>query len=259
MFSNLDLINKFYSDIYDILSVDSSNLKESVQPNKTSNDYGSFSETEFFRHKAYQIVNQSLICGFKNAESNVDDLNLPLYEKYFAVPTIVDDDEQDKYNEEMTKKSIILYGLYALKQKSSGTKNESFAEYIKKFLSEEPEEDSELSSERSITGLQTGFAFIMLVLKEMRSLNNGQLLINSMEHLYKVLKDVKKGAFIHKDDTKMTMALDINLNEAREFLLELIRDKATTERMTLLAHKIILLIGVARSSVEDLLVLCSVL
>lgn len=107
--------------------------------------------------------------------------------------------------------------------------------------------------------MQTGFAFIMLVLKEMKGINNGQLLINSMEHLYKVLKDVSKGALIQDNDTRMNMAFDVNLNEARTFLLEVINDKTNSERMVQLAHKIILLIGVARSSVEDLLVLCSTL
>lgn len=167
--------------------------------------------------------------------------------------------------------------MYALKQKSSVSKNESFAEYIKKFLSEEwYENDGESSSERAYVGFQTGFAFIMLIIKELSTMEKSSVLINSLQHLYKILKDINKGSLIHEKDKRMTMAMDVHLNEAREFLLELIRaqdsskkvtllhpsvlaNQENAKKITLLAHKILLLIGVARSSVEDLLVLCSVL
>jgi hypothetical protein len=163
-------------------------------------------------------------------------------------------------------------------KKSSGSKNESFQDYIKKFLNEEwLENDQDESSERAFVGFQTGFSFIMLVLKEMGQMNNGSLLINSLQHLYNILRDINKGALIHKADKRMNMALDVHLNEARNFLIDLIaanedsKKKVTlvhpsildnqenAKRIVLLAHKILLLIGIGRSSVEDLLILCSIL
>jgi len=76
----------FYDEIVTKMSVDKEQLEKVafVQSNATSNEYPT-TEKEFFEDKAMSIVNQSLICGFKNAESNVEDLNTPLYEKYFAV------------------------------------------------------------------------------------------------------------------------------------------------------------------------------
>lgn len=137
LYSDLALIEKFLEEIVDNLSVDTSHCNYDAQPNKTTNDFGSIEKSEFFKQKAYHLINQSLICGYKNAESNVEDLNLPFYEKYFAIPSFVDNEEQEKTNREMQKKSVILYGLYVLKQKSSDSKNQSFVEYMRKVLSED--------------------------------------------------------------------------------------------------------------------------
>lgn len=49
------------------------------------------------------------------------------------------------------------------------------------------------------------------------------------------------------------------MNEARAFLLSLIKDKSSSQRIVELSYKIILLIGIARSNVEDLLLVASLL
>jgi hypothetical protein len=86
----------FYDEMADKMSVDTDQLsysdKKLILENSTKNEYPC-DEQEFFRDKAVSLVNQSLICGYKNAESNVEDLNFPLYEKYFAVPTDLDESD----------------------------------------------------------------------------------------------------------------------------------------------------------------------
>ena len=73
-------------------SIRMSSICKLILENSTKNEYPC-DEQEFFRDKAVSLVNQSLICGYKNAESNVEDLNFPLYEKYFAVPTDLDESD----------------------------------------------------------------------------------------------------------------------------------------------------------------------
>jgi hypothetical protein len=54
----------------------------------------------------------------------------------------------------------------------------------------------------------------------MKEINNGQLLINSLEHLLQCLKQAGPGS-LHSGD-RLSFVLDASLNEARGFLLELI-------------------------------------
>ena len=53
--------------------------------------------------------------------------------------------------------------------------------------------------------------------------------------------------------------IDSNLNDARAFLLSLIEDTATPARVVALSYKIILLMGIARANVEDLLLVATLL
>jgi len=110
---------------------------------------------------------------------------------------------------------------------------------------------------RSRAGLQIGFGFVLVLLREMKAINNGSLLMNSLEHVLQTLKQVEPGSF-HSGD-RLSFVLDASLNDARAFLLELIYESGTDRRVVALAYKVVLMLGLARSSVEDLLLLCSLL
>lgn len=53
--------------------------------------------------------------------------------------------------------------------------------------------------------------------------------------------------------------IDANLNDARQFLVSIIEDLKSEDRAVELAYKIILLIGIARSNIEDLLIVSTLL
>lgn len=53
--------------------------------------------------------------------------------------------------------------------------------------------------------------------------------------------------------------IDSNLNDARGFLVNIIEDKASNPRAVELAFKIILLLGIVRSNVEDFLLVATLL
>lgn len=97
----------------------------------------------------------------------------------------------------------------------------------------------------------------MVLLREMKTINQGALLVKSLEHFHQILKQAEPGSF-HTGD-KLSFVLDSNLNEARAFLLELVEDQATDKRVLALGVKILFMLGLARGSVEDLLTLTSVL
>jgi hypothetical protein len=53
--------------------------------------------------------------------------------------------------------------------------------------------------------------------------------------------------------------IDSNLNDARAFLVGIIEDKTSPKRAIELAFKIVLLLGIVRSNVEDLLLVATML
>ena len=63
--------------------------------------------------KALAEANAGFICGFKTAESNVEDLQQPAHEKYFTVST--ERSALDDYARVQGSKVQILYGLYLLR------------------------------------------------------------------------------------------------------------------------------------------------
>ena len=77
------------------------------------------------------------------------------------------------------------------------------------------------------------------------------MLINSLQFLHESVRKLKMGS-LHNHD-QLSFMLDANLNEARSFLLSITDDPASSPEAVHLAAKTIFLLGLARSSVEDLL------
>lgn len=78
-----------------------------------------------------------------------------------------------------------MYGLYLVRLKATGKSEESFAEYLKKFLNEAPGP----AGTKTQTSIQASFGFVLSLLREMRTFNNGGLLIKSLEHFLRTLKE----------------------------------------------------------------------
>lgn len=82
------------------------------------------------------------------------------------------------------------------------------------------------------------------------------MLVNSLEYLYQTLRFAEPGALYSTD--KLSFMIDSNLNDARGFLVSLIED-GSNKRAVDLAFKILLLLGIVRSNVEDLLIVATLL
>lgn len=83
------------------------------------------------------------------------------------------------------------------------------------------------------------------------------MLVNSLEYLYQTLRFAEPGSLYSTD--KLSFMIDSNLNDARSFLVSIIEDKSSVPRAVELAFKILLLLGVVRSNVEDLLLVSTLL
>ena len=105
-------------------------------------------------------------------------------------------------------------------------------------------------------GLESGFKFSLSLLKEIKSINK-DMLVNSLEYLYQTLRFAEPGSLYSTD--KLSFMIDSNLNDARGFLISIIEDKNSNKRAIELAFKILLLLGVVRSNVEDLLLVATLL
>lgn len=58
---------------------------------------------------------------------------------------------------------------------------------------------------------------------------------------------------------KLSFMIDQNLNDARTFLVSIIQDKSSDNRTRELSMKLIFLLGLARSNVEDFLIVAQLL
>ncbi len=96
----------------------------------------------------------------------------------------------------------------------------------------------------------------MSLLKEIRSINR-DMLVNSLEYLYQTLRYAEPGSLYSTD--KLSFMIDSNLNDARGFLVTIVEDSSSQPRAVELAFKILLLLGVVRSNVEDLLLVATLL
>lgn len=93
----------------------------------------------------------------------------------------------------------------------------------------------------------------MVVLQQMKGM--GDLLEKSLENLVISLKQCEPKELYEKD--RLAISLDASINNGRAFLLDLIKNGTTTQAS--LSYKILLLIGLARANVEDLLLVCFLL
>lgn len=93
----------------------------------------------------------------------------------------------------------------------------------------------------------------MSCLQEMKGMGN--ILEKSMENIIESLKRCSPGDF-HSND-KLSLQIEASLNGGRAFLLDLIKNGQG--RAPALSYRILFLIGLARHSVEDLLLVCSLL
>jgi len=154
------------------------------------------------------------------------------------------------YTSKQHKKFVILYGLFTEKFKEQQDKKLSFSDFIQRFL-----EKSDVDH-RVQVGLESGFKFSLSLLKEVRSLNQ-DMLINSLEYLYQTLRWADPRSLYSTD--KVSLMIDQNINDARNFMVDICEDKKTPPRGVELAYKIILLMGNIRANVEDFLIVATLL
>jgi hypothetical protein len=113
-----------------------------------------------------------------------------------------------------------------------------------------------------LAGFDSGFKFVINLLREIKSLTAVKgsgfpetMLINSLDYLYQSVVKLERGSLYNVD--QMSFTIDANLNEARAFLLSVLEDPTSSPKAVELAGKTIFLLGLARSSVEDLLLTAS--
>lgn len=141
-----------------------------------------------------------------------------------------------------------------MRLKATGKSEKSFAEYLKNFLNKAPGE----KGSKTQTSIQASFGFVLSLLREMRTFNNGGLLIKSLEHFLKTLKE-QEPLPVQSGMDKSAFLLEARLNEARAFLLELINDQGSGELVVTLACKTLLMLGRMRHNLEDFLIVNSIL
>ena len=158
---------------------------------------------------------------------------------------------------------MILYAIFVEKYREQQDKKTNFFEYIQRFLDNSGEDGDKSVSPRIQVGLESGFKFSLSLLREIRNVNK-DMLVNSLEYLYQTLRFAEPGSLYSTD--KLSFMIDSNLNDARQFLVTIIEEGAKSsseepskKRAIELSFKIILLLGIVRSNVEDFLLVATLL
>jgi hypothetical protein len=182
--------------------------------------------------------------GFKNGEANIEELNQPIHEKYFTV--LQHEANAKEFQDLQKRRMVILHSLYQIKQRQSSKVSLPFKDYVAQFMEDEGGDGAD--DNRAAT-TEVGFSFIIVLLNEMRTLNNGSVLENALTQFVQILK--RQGAGSLFEGTIESFKLEASLNEAREFLVAVMREKTASKSIRALAARTLLVLAYARSSVED--------
>jgi len=94
------------------------------------------------------------------------------------------------------------------------------------------------------------------LLQELKDINNGRLLKKSLAYLHETLSEIEIGS-VHTGD-KASFIMDKSLASVRTFLVDLIMDTSSDKEVVALAYKVLLLVGLATSAVDYLLLLLKI-
>ena len=179
----------------------------------------------------------------------------------------------------MCKQIYILYSIYLQRQKLNDEDKKDFFDYVTKFLNIPSESEKEkeqpsgppcdtlprtsVADTRSQLSLDTGLKFSMNILRELGKVNR-ELMTSSLQCLLDTLKQYRPGSLYSTQD-RMAYQLDENLNEARDFLVDEIdqilshQNPMSNKEFIKVAVKIILMLGITRSNIEDYLIVLKLL
>ena len=247
-------------------------------------------------NKAISEVHQDLQTGFHTAASHsemlkgCDSASTTEYDKYFLISKESQNESRIFSREVMSKQLYILYSIYLQRQKLNDEEQQDFFDYVNKFLNLPKEESPgakgkekdqadgaeghalqysmpplSVGEARTQVSLDVGLKFSINLLKELGQVNKG-LLTSSLQCLLDSLKQYRPGALYCATD-RMSYQMDQNLNIARDFLLEEINEVASGSspltpeyiKYAEIAVKIIMMLGIVRSNVEDYLIILTVI
>lgn len=143
----------------------------------------------------------------------------------------------------------------------------NFFDYITTFLNLPGDTSSmpnlSIADARAQIGVDTGISLSLNLLRELGHLTNPSgenLLTSSLSVLLESLKAYRPGALYSVSD-RMSFQLDQSLNEAREFLAENLERHlqrgVPNKELASVTLKLIFMLGVVRSSIEDFLIVLS--
>jgi len=234
----------------DQLSV-SSDIKENILSTyKQSNNEVEDINVHYAKKSITQITDD-YVAGFRNGEANIEQLNQPLYEKYFTVPKMIDD--QENFQKLQNQRMVVLYCIYQIKQRQSSKTSMPFQKYVAEYIKEHSSEDDMECQQSIIKNLN--FDFIIGMLQELKSVNNGDLLQNALNHFYLTLKKHRSGALFANHVN--SFELESTFNRFRDFLIQIIKE-SSSKTLVHTTFKCFIVLGHARGSVEDFLQLSTI-
>ena len=183
-----------------------------------------------------------MLAGFATPETYAEDLLGDEFENFF---TVFEQPPVAQFTELQHKKFFVLYALFLDEARSKKKELPNFFEFAQRYLDAAP-------ADRQLLAVDTSLRFALAQLRTVAALNPA-LLAQNLSCMHASLLATSPEA-LHSTD-KAAFLADSTLNETRDFLASL---EGPPEAVTL-AMKILLLLGNARGSAEDLLAVADLL
>jgi hypothetical protein len=228
-------------------------------------------------YKYMEMVNSLLSCGFMTPSAIVEDSKSPMQVRHFDILTEeqtetktkeelekMNDEEKKTYHENKVRRQLekmsqygwknaqLLAAVYQLRVYEESRAKQSFEDFLRHYLEHGQSKKLEQAAASTQAAIPASLTFAVTILKQLLTMPvQDTLIVRSLENILQCLSRVKPGALFQNYD-RTSFILDASLNDARRFLLELL--KTGSPRVKELCLKVILTIAHMRKNVEDILI-----
>jgi hypothetical protein len=208
-----------------------------------------------------EMMNSLMSCGFLTPAAHLEDSESPMQVRYFDILTEEDnenpkDNVAHKHLKKLSqygwKNAQLLAAIYQLRAFGESRSKQSFEDFLRHHLEHGQAKKIEQAAAGAQAAIPASLTFAVTILKQLLTMPvQENLIVRSLENILQCLGRVKPGALFETYD-RTSFILDASLNDARRFLLELL--KTGSPRVKELCLKVMLTVATMRRSIEDVLI-----
>ena len=188
------------------------------------------------------------MAGYKNGEVHIQEFSNQLYERYFLVPDNLVEAEWEAVER---LRSYFMHLIFFVKQHQYEQVPSclTFKDFVKQFQMQK----QAASGDKALFQKEITLKTVVMLLKQMRSRDNDELLKDTLRELLLVFKKCELGQLFK--GTIECFQNEAGWNDVRDIILEVTTDLQTSQSQKNLAASVLFNLAHARQSVVDFLTL----